>query len=274
MDEQAVQLHRHRAHPALRGLVPGVGGMRERPGATVHRRQPAGSLLPLVVSWGEPLHVSVGPGGAEGRSHIAFVAGLMPGPADTSFSGPRDCVQVYLTPLGAQRVLGVPGRRLAGRVTDLEDVARAFDGAFCDRLGSVATWAERFALVEQALLTALPEAAPDPLVPWMWEEIAASGGRLRVQELAARTGWSQRHVTTRFRDAVGVTPKAAAQVVRFERALAGLGRLPLAELAAAHGYADQSHLTREFTRFAGASPTSLLAAAVPTPHAALAGAPR
>ena len=42
------------------------------------------------------------------------------------------------------------------------------------------------------------------------------------------------------------------------RALAGAE--PLAELAAAHGYADQAHLTRDLRRWFGATPTALRAA--------------
>ena len=268
MEEPAVALEPHRAHPALRGLVAGIVGMRERAPGEVRRRQPAGTLLPLVLSWGAPLTVSAPTGGPS--THAAFVAGLMPGPADTSFRGVRDCVHVYLTPLGAQRVLGVPGLVLAGRVAALGDVVPTLGDAFCDRLGSTATWAERFSLVERVLVARLgPAPEPDPLVPWMWDRITATGGRARIRELAERSGWSQRHVTERFTDAVGVTPKAAAQVVRFERALADLDRVPLAQVATDHGYADQSHLTREFGRYAGGSPGELAAAAVPTAHSAL-----
>ncbi|WP_182112366.1 MULTISPECIES: helix-turn-helix transcriptional regulator [unclassified Actinotalea] len=273
MDEHAIGLVRHRVHPALRGTVAGVVGLREEAPGEVHRRQPAGTLVPLVVSWNSRLTIDA-PSGDQG-THTAFVAGLMPGYTDTVFRGARECVQVFLTPLGVQRVLGVPGREVARRVTALGDVAPALGADLGDHLASAGTWRERFALVDDALLRLTGASDPsDPLVTWLWHRISASGGRLRVAELAASTGWSHRYVTERFEALVGLTPKAAAQVVRFERALADLGRRPLADLAVAHGYADQSHLTREFGRYAGATPGGLMAApAVPTPHAAIGQAP-
>ena len=80
-------------------------------------------------------------------------------------------------------------------------------------------------------------------------------------------------MTTRFTEQVGLTPKAAVGVVRFANASADLGRLPTAEVAARHGYADQSHLTRDVGRYAGESPAALVAARRPTPYTALGSAP-
>src|SRR6266702_4461028 len=51
-----------------------------------------------------------------------------------------------------------------------------------------------------------------------WRQLLREGGALRVSELAAGTGWSGRHLTSRFRAEIGLTPKAAARVIRFDRA--------------------------------------------------------
>ena len=79
--------------------------------------------------------------------------------------------------------------------------------------------------------------------------------------MAAETGWSGRHLTSRFRTEIGLTPKAAARVVRFDRArhllaanAGGTGH-HLADLAAACGYFDQAHLAREFRALAGCPPS-------------------
>ena len=221
-----------------------------RADGAVERRQPAGSLLPLVLSFGDPLEVvSLSDGDGAGR-HSSFVAGFMSGPASTRFVGTQRCVQVYLTPLGAHRLLGLPARELARRVISVDDVAPALGGSLPDRLAEASTWADRFALVEASLLSMLDAGAEvEPLLAWMWGRIRRSGGRARIDDLVAETGWSHRYVATRFRDQVGLSPKAAAGVVRFECAAADMGRRPLAELAEEYGYADQSHLTREVVRY-------------------------
>jgi transcriptional regulator GlxA family with amidase domain len=104
---------------------------------------------------------------------------------------------------------------------------------------------------------------PDPLVDWVWSRLQASGGRVQIADLVAKSGWSHRHLISRFRDHIGVAPKTAANVIRFERASAALTlkQLSLAELAVRYGYADQSHLTRDFVRFAGEPPAVYAASA-------------
>ena len=83
---------------------------------------------------------------------------------------------------------------------------------------------------------------------------------MSISALAASTGWSARHVHTCFVTEFGVTPKQVAQLMRFERARGLVGRGgSLARVAAESGYADQAHLTREWTRFAGQPPRATLA---------------
>ncbi|MFJ5089718.1 helix-turn-helix domain-containing protein [Streptomyces sp. NPDC088674] len=77
-------------------------------------------------------------------------------------------------------------------------------------------------------------------------------GRVRVDELAARTGRSRRRLWARFGAQLGDTPKRAAMLVRFDHAVHGLlrGDTP-ARVAAEHGYADQSPLHHDVRLFAG-----------------------
>ncbi len=95
---------------------------------------------------------------------------------------------------------------------------------------------------------------------------AGTGGTITAAALAEETGWSGRHLRARFAAEFGITPKAAARVVRFDRARrllqrrAASGRpLELAALAAHCGFYDQAHLDGEFRSFAGAPPTTWLA---------------
>ena len=244
--------------PRLRGLVAGRSGYRERAQAPVQRRLPATSLIPVILSFGERLEVvEILDGQGAGRSYGSLVAGFQPGHALTRFSGAQFALQLYLTPLGAYRILGIPGSALAWGVHDLEDVAPRLARSLPDRLASLPTWTERFAMVDE-VLTGLADRGrePDPLVDWVWHQLQATGGRVQIADLVAKSGWSHRHVVARFRDHVGVPPKTAAKVLRFERAAAAVAsrKLSLAEVASRFGYADQSHLTRDFVRFAGNTP--------------------
>ena len=139
-----IDLIRGASHPALAGLVAGVVGISESAPGEVVRRQPAGGLLPLVLSWGGPLDIVSLSAGQGAGIYRSFVAGFMPGHMTTRFEKGQDCVQVYLTPLGVQRILGVPGRELACRVVSVDEVVPGLGDSFADRLGSAPSWRERF----------------------------------------------------------------------------------------------------------------------------------
>jgi len=78
-----------------------------------------------------------------------------------------------------------------------------------------------------------------------------------VREVADAVGWSTRHLGEQFRAEYGIGVKTAARVSRFSRSAAMVrsGRVPLAEVAALCGYADQAHLSREWRELAGTTPS-------------------
>ena len=70
-----------------------------------------------------------------------------------------------------------------------------------------------------------------------------------VRELAGELGWSRKRIVARFREEIGLSPKAAARVLRFEQARRSAERSQRpdwAEIAVECGYYDQSHLINEF----------------------------
>lgn len=62
-----------------------------------------------------------------------------------------------------------------------------------------------------------------------------------------------------FREQVGMNPKEYLRIVRFQRAMRmmQLGFCDYADIAAANGYADQSHFIRDFRQFSGMTPGRL-----------------
>ncbi len=66
-----------------------------------------------------------------------------------------------------------------------------------------------------------------------------------------------------FHSFVGIKPKEYIRIVRFQKALAQMQQqsdegINMAQIAYTSGYADQSHFIREFKRFCGYTPLSLL----------------
>lgn len=80
-----------------------------------------------------------------------------------------------------------------------------------------------------------------------------------VDEVAAALGVTGRHLRRIVLADVGLAPKVYQQVVRLQRFVRAVdGGAPLAPAAAAAGYADQPHMTRDVRRFAGLTPGRLV----------------
>jgi AraC-like DNA-binding protein len=95
-------------------------------------------------------------------------------------------------------------------------------------------------------------------VAWAWHQIVLSRGLIRVDALAAEVGWSRKRLWSRFHSQIGLPPKRAARLVRFDRAAHRLtAGEDAARVAAECGYADQSHLHRDVVAFTGVTPTGV-----------------
>lgn len=196
---------------------------------------------------------------------FALVGGLQDAPATVRHDGNLYGLHVFLTPLGVRAILGVSAAELASCVYDLADVWGRAVGDLIGRLKAAGTWQQRFRILDQEFLrTLFPAAAPSKLV-WAWDRLTQSRGCLSIHSLARDLGWSRRHFSERFRAELGVTPKTAARIFRFERACWVLKheRPSLAETAVACGYHDQAHMTSEWNALAGCAPKAWMARELP-----------
>jgi AraC-like DNA-binding protein len=197
---------------------------------------------------------------ADGRQHRGS---LIAGPGFGAGGAVRargenvECVQVRLSPVIARAVLGASTTDLD--VASLDDVWGREASRIREQLADLSSWPDRFALTD-ALLARRHEQGPpvDPEVTWAWRRIVGSRGLARVDELAAEVGWSRKRLWSRFRSQLGLPPKQAVKLVRFDHAahrlVAGEGA---ARVAADTGYADQSHLHRDVMAYTGATPATV-----------------
>ena len=169
-----------------------------------------------------------------------------------------------MSPLGARALLGLPAGELASIDLHAVDVLGPLAGELHERLAAAPDWPSRFVLLDRYLGARLDERAGRRQRGV--SRLAAVAGqprnRARSPRWPARSGWSERHLAAQFRTEIGLPPKAAARVIRFDRARRLIRSAPGADVAARCGYFDQSHLVRDFVAFTGLSPTAWLAAEV------------
>ena len=168
------------------------------------------------------------------------------------------CVEylgVRFAPAEAFRFLALPAHEATDQVVPLEAVWGRMASELESRVSDAKDETARLSVFEDVLERRLPNAAPGDF-------------RLRKAIAAMRSpesrlddwGIGSRQMRRLFEKYVGLSPKAFARVLRMQRAVSMIGRGTArtgAELAAACGYFDQSHLVREFRALTGLSPRAL-----------------
>lgn len=191
----------------------------------------------------------------------SVVVGLSPGPVRVAAQGPGEVLQIRMSPIAAVAMLGDP-QVVGGAVTPLADLWGHHSERFAEQIRAFPSWEERFAFISRALSDrAALGLRVAPEIAYAWTQTARHRGRVRIDTLASATGWTRQRLWSRFRAQIGLSPKRAAELVRFDHAarLLSAGRAP-ADVAYLAGYADQSHLHRQVRALVQATPSAVATA--------------
>ncbi|MFJ2770930.1 helix-turn-helix domain-containing protein [Streptomyces sp. NPDC087300] len=197
-----------------------------------------------------------------GRELTSFAAGLSTHARAVLHPAGSCALEVLLEPWAAFTLFGTAMHTIThsvvAPVTALDSRIRPLH----DALAAVSSWPERFAVLDRALTgwsTAGQASSPELVRAWL--TVRRTGGTVPIRRLAQQSGWCWRRLEYRFRQQIGLAPKAAARVVRLRRVLVLLTRGDaLADTAARCGFSDQAHLSREVKTMTGRTPGQLVAA--------------
>jgi AraC-like DNA-binding protein len=230
-----------------------------------HRGLPS-PYLTLIFTLDEPMTVAQHADPAQpAAQYVTLAGGLHSSPALITHDGAQSGIQLAVSPLGARALLGLPAGELAIVDVDGSDVLGVLASEIHERIKAAPTWQDRFTVLDEVFCERLRlgDALPSPEVSYLWQRLLSAGGDTAISDLATETGWSDRHLRSAFKSEIGLSPKAAARVIRFHRARlavqrrASAGReLNLADVAAECGYYDQAHLDLDFRAMAGSAPTA------------------
>jgi AraC-like DNA-binding protein len=214
----------------------------------------------VMINLGPP-HRMFASGGPTVWEHAWFSGLHAQSIAIESLSGTH-LVSARLHPLGALTLLGPAVPRMVNTVVQLEVLIGPAASGLRDALLSAGGPEERFGILERFLCTRLSRPTrPSNVVLASARSIEAAHGNLRISSLHSSLGVSRKHLWHRFARELGMSPKAYANLQRFVWTLGRLREsteVDWPQLAIAAGYSDQSHMVRDFTRVASASPTEFL----------------
>lgn len=227
---------------------------------------PATDAAPPAPEWALPtgdVDLIVSPDGG-----TALVCGPSSRPVLLAGAGCRSLMGVVFRAGTAGRFLGTPLAELRDRRTALDALWGPAATELHERPATGRTAEQRLDALELALRRrARAIAVPPPALA----VAAAAAVRSRPRQctiggLGESFGLSVRRLEQVFAADVGLSPKAYQRLHRFRRALRHVDSWVWggwAAFATDHGYADQSHLVRDFRRYAGLTPTEYLKARGP-----------
>jgi AraC-like DNA-binding protein len=239
----------------------GYSSRMDRPCRHVGMPSPA---LTLVLTFDEPVISGFERFGDDAESAHVVLGGLHTRPAYIAQPRVQSGIQLAVRPLALRRMFGVPAGELRDRAIDAREVLGCGVEDLRQRLAELTSWPERFAALATYLRANTAEVTsgvrPEVLEAWKW--IAWHRGTGSMSALARHVHLGERQLTSLFKAELGVSPKAASRLMRFEHARQRIAHAvrsgaPLDLSAVAHscGYYDHSHLVRDFNQYAGSSPS-------------------
>jgi AraC-like DNA-binding protein len=186
----------------------------------------------------------------------ALFAGQLTRPLRLRPSGPPGTLGVRFHPWGARWLSRMPMAETTDRWLALDATEYGWLAGVDDAVRDARDDRARVAAIEARLLARLAAvpAAVDRQVLALARDWRAAGSRVRHSV-------GSRQLERRFNDAIGVPPKVFHSIARFRAlfdALSASPRPAWLDAAIASGYFDQSHMIRDFRRFAGAPPTAFI----------------
>ncbi|MFV8052180.1 AraC family transcriptional regulator [Mycobacterium sp. 48b] len=245
---------------ALRDSVDHLWCIADGPTYPAERILPTGTTE-LVINLGTDVVAITNHHGSQQFSG-AVVSGPYTRPFDIDAREHTAMVGVHFKPGGIRAVLGVSPHELLGSHIDLEALWNGAATELRSEICEAESVRERFAIVEFALLTRSRGGGLTREVAFAVDTLSLDHHPPSIEKLAREIGFSHRRLIQLFTTQVGMTPKRFARLQRFRHAhdavSSAVSPPHWSTFAIEHGYADQSHMIREFHEFSGMTPAQQL----------------
>ena len=169
---------------------------------------------------------------------------------------------VVLHPTGIKKLLGIPAFELRDGIINLEDTLDKKILEIEEKLALSSTIEEKLNILNLFFTSIVikNKIEKEQIVTSSINFILKNKGIVTNSQLTKFTGYSERHIERLFMDSIGLNPKQFSNIIKlncFLRELKNKSNYTnLTEIAYNVGYADQSHLIKEFKKITGLTPTT------------------
>jgi len=248
-------------HPALSPFIESIW-IQESDEDASRRPFPPTHILPtgmihLIFYYGDPFIHHEDQDDIMAPEFLAF--GQITRPFTVSATGRTGIVLACVYPWGAAPLLGIQSSEITNLHLDLRAIfPESAITKLSEKIASAPDNIVRVNSLQAFLFRVLNKEKRDSLSSEAVRTRNNAYGISPISKLAKDLHLSRRHLLRRFKQAVGLSPKMFANVIRFQKAI-GLKRLALSwqEITRRCNYYDQAHFISEFRSFSGITPESL-----------------
>jgi len=177
-------------------------------------------------------------------------------------SGQLMMIAWFLRPHRLAPLFGLRAEEVTHCCVPLDDWPQVRETGLVERLGAAESLSSRLRLMEE-FAAGLCAAARDGnrVAGYAVQAILRGAGRMPLRSLQEELRVTERGLQRLFAEHIGVSPKIYSRICKFQPAFRQLSAgnfSRLSDIAYDNGYADQSHLIREFREFTGLTPGGYL----------------
>lgn len=189
---------------------------------------------------------------------IPLLVGTMTSYQDVSYKGKVKIGGIRFRPGVIKAFVHTPVFEYTDMKINMQNVDTLLEKALFEKLQNAQTMKQLFLSLDKYLLTRLPYfIVLDRQIDYTVKLLEHAGGNIPATILAEKACLSLRQFERRFKESVGISPKAFSRIIRFRRLSMILANNPdqsLFDIAFNCGYHDHSHLSKEFKRLSGHTP--------------------
>ncbi len=213
----------------------------------------------ILFNFADPIHLDIADKGFVQNALPTSIYGNVTRFFHFKVSGRIDLFSVNFKPGGIFPVLQLPVSEFNNRAIDAKFASIDSDTTLFERLAASSDTESRIGLFEQFLIKKLLRFdQTDPVVDYSLNRITTVHGNTAIDTIVRETGISERQLERKFKLRVGISPKLLCQILRFKHVQNVLkygSPQSLLNIAYDNGYFDHAHLTNNFRRFAGVTPS-------------------
>lgn len=212
----------------------------------------------LIFNMGAPIEI-LNCDGQVNRISATGISGPMSRPMRMKPTGPVNLFGICFQPGGGYPFFRYPAHELVNQCPDTDDLLGSRGRELVEHVQDGCSTIQSCIETVNAFLTNCLKSnlRDDAVAQKAIETIESCKGHITIEQLARHLGLSSRHLTRKFKERIGMTPKQVCRSIRFKRVyklIEASSHHNWADVALACGYYDQSHFINEFKHFTGSCP--------------------